>query len=534
MRPGNRPTSLEYGILPMLQDTIKSQLKDHFANLAHPIVLEASLDDSAPARDMAALLHEIAALSGKIRVSTDGVASRRPSFVIRREDAAGSVAFAAIPMGHEFTSLVLALLQVGGHAPKLPDDVTAQIRSLSGTYRFETYVSLSCQNCPDVVQALNAMSVLNPNISNITIDGALYQREVEDKNIMSVPQVYLNGQPFGSGRMGVAEILAKLDADAPKRIAERLKDLAPFDILVVGAGPAGSAAAVYAARKGLRTGLIAERFGGQVMDTAGIENFISVRETEGPKLAAALEAHVRQYDVEVISAQRVRELHAAAQPGALHHVVLESGASLRARTIILATGAHWRHLNVPGEEEYRTRGVAYCPHCDGPFFKGKPVAVAGGGNSGVEAAIDLAGISSHVTLLERDPALRADRLLQDKLRSLSNVSIMTNAVITKVEGNGTKMTGLTVQDGSGTARYLDVDGVFVQIGLLPNTDWLRGTIERTAFGEIIVDGRGMTSIPGIFAAGDATTTPYKQIVIAIGDGAKAALAAFDYLIRLPG
>lgn len=517
----------------MLQDNIKSQLKGYLANLAHPIVLEASLDQSPKAREMHELLHEVAALSDKVHVTEHGEANRRPSFAIKREGTKIGVTFAAIPMGHEFTSFVLALLQVGGHAPKLSDDVVAQIRALPGDYRFETFVSLSCQNCPDVVQALNAMSVINPRIRNVTIDGGLFQEEVAAKNIMTVPQVYLNGEAFGSGRMDAGQILAKLDAEAPKRAAEKLKDVAPFDVLIVGSGPAGAASAIYAARKGLRTGIVADRFGGQVMDTAGIENFISIQETEGPKLSAQLEAHVRQYDVEVISSQRAKELFPASQPGGYHGIALESGAILHARTVVLATGAHWRQLGVPGEEEYRNKGVAYCPHCDGPFYKGKRVAVAGGGNSGVEAAIDLAGIVGHVTLLQRGSKLKADKVLQDKLHSLSNVTVLTEALTTRIEGDGQKVKGLTYRGGDGMDHHVDLEGVFVQIGLLPNTDWLRGTLKLSEFGEIVVDDHGATSVPGVFGAGDATTTPYKQIVIAVGDGAKAALSAFDYLIRMP-
>ncbi|MCE2563513.1 alkyl hydroperoxide reductase subunit F [Komagataeibacter sp. FNDCF1] len=517
----------------MLQDPIKTQLKGYLAGLAHPIVLEASLDDSPQSREMHELLHEVAALSDRVQVSEAGQATRRPSFAIKREGGRTGVTFAAIPMGHEFTSFVLALLQVAGHPPKLSDDEIAQIKALPGPYHFETYVSLSCQNCPDVVQALNAMSVLNPNISNVTIDGALFQDEVTARNIMSVPQVYLNGEPFETGRADIGQLLAKLDADAPRRAAEKLKDTAPFDVLIIGGGPAGASAAVYAARKGLRTGLVAERFGGQVMDTAGIENFISVPETDGPKLAAALEAHVRAYDVEIINAQRAKELFPAPRPGGLHGVALESGAILHARTVVLATGAHWRHLGVPGEEEYRNKGVAYCPHCDGPFYKGKRVAVAGGGNSGVEAAIDLAGIVAHVTLLQRGSHLKADKVLQDKLHTLPNVTVLTEALTTRIEGNGRNVTGLTYRGGDGADHHVDLEGVFVQIGLLPNTGWLKNTLRLNDFGEIMVNDHGATSVPGVFAAGDATTTPYKQIVIAIGDGATAALSAFDYLIRVP-
>ncbi len=517
----------------MLQDPIKTQLKGYLASLAHPIVLEASLDDTPKSREMHELLHEVAALSDKVQVSEAGQATRRPSFVIRRDGTKTQVTFAAIPMGHEFTSFVLAMLQVGGHPPKIPDDVAARIRALPGQYSFETYVALSCQNCPDVVQALNAMCVLNPNIHNVTIDGALFPDEVAARNIMSVPQVYLNGKLFETGRLEIEQILALLDADAPRQAAEKLKDIAPFDVLIIGEGPAGASAAVYAARKGLRTGLVGDRFGGQVMDTAGIENFISIPETDGPKLSAALEAHVRQYDVDIISGQRAKELFLAPQPGGLHGVVLENGAVLHSRTVILATGAHWRHLGVPGEEEYRNKGVAYCPHCDGPFYKGKRVAVAGGGNSGVEAAIDLAGIVAHVTLLQRGSHLKADKVLQDKLHTLSNVTVLTEALTTRIEGNGRNVTGLTYRGGDGADHHIDLEGVFVQIGLLPNTGWLKGTLNLNDFGEIIVNDHCVTSIPGVFAAGDATTTPYKQIVIAVGEGATAALSAFDYLIRVP-
>lgn len=436
-------------------------------------------------------------------------------------------------MGHEFTSLVLALLQVSGHPPKIDGDLVEQIKALDGDFHFETYFSQSCQNCPDVVQALNAMSVLNPKIHHVAIDGADFQEEVERLGIRSVPQVYLNGQPFASGRMEVADILAKLDASSVERAAAKLNDVAPFDVLVLGAGPAGASAAIYAARKGLRTGLVADRFGGQVMDTAGIENFISVKETEGPQLSAALEAHVRQYDVQIIASQKAAKLVPAAQIGGLHEIALESGASLHSKTVILATGARWRQLGVPGEEEYRTKGVAYCPHCDGPFYKGRPVVVTGGGNSGVEAAIDLANIVSHVTLLQRGAHLKADKVLQDKLLSLPNVTVLMSALTTKIEGDGKEVTGLTYSDADGGLHHIKTDGVFVQIGLLPNTDWLKGTLDLSPYGEIVINDHCATSVPGIYAAGDATTVPYKQIVIAMGEGAKASLSAFDYLIRLP-
>jgi alkyl hydroperoxide reductase subunit F len=515
----------------MLDSNLKSQLKAYLEKVTQPFEIVASLD-GAKSQEMLALLEEITSLSDKITLRTDGNDIRRPSFALNRIGGNISLRFAGVPMGHEFTSLVLALLQVGGHPSKTAPDIIEQIKNLDGEYNFETYFSLSCQNCPDVVQALNLMAVLNPNIRHVAIDGALFQEEVTVRQVMSVPSIYLNGELFGQGRMGEEEILAKLDTGASARDAEKLSAKAPFDVLVVGGGPAGAAAAIYAARKGIRTGVAAERFGGQVLDTMAIENFISVNETEGPKLARALENHVREYDVDIMNLQRAAALIPASSEGGLHEIQLENGGSLKAKTLILATGARWREMNVPGEQQYRGRGVAYCPHCDGPLFKGKRVAVIGGGNSGVEAAIDLAGIVAQVTLLEFDSQLRADAVLQKKLNSLSNVTVITSALTSEVIGDGQKVTGLTYKDrNSSEFHTLELEGIFVQIGLLPNSDWLKGTVELTSRGEIIVDARGETSLPGIFAAGDVTTVPYKQIVIAVGEGAKASLSAFDHLIR---
>ncbi|ANC82368.1 alkyl hydroperoxide reductase subunit F [Pseudomonas putida] len=515
----------------MLDATLKSQLKTYLERVTQPIEIVASLDDGAKSRELHDLLVEIASLSNLITFSADGTDARRPSFSLNRPGADISLRFAGIPMGHEFTSLVLALLQVGGHPSKASVEVIEQIQALEGEFNFETYFSLSCQNCPDVVQALNLMAVLNPNVRHVAIDGALFQDEVESRKIMAVPSIYLNGEVFGQGRMGLEEIIGKIDTNAGARQAEKINAKEAFDVLVVGGGPAGAAAAIYAARKGIRTGVAAERFGGQVLDTLAIENFISVQETEGPKLATALEEHVKQYDVDIMNLQRGEALIPAAE-GGLHEVRLAGGASLKAKTVILATGARWREMNVPGEQEYRGRGVAYCPHCDGPLFKGKRVAVIGGGNSGVEAAIDLAGIVAQVTLIEFDSQLRADAVLQRKLRSLPNVNVITSALTTEVLGNGEKVTGLRYKDRTTDEQHeVALEGIFVQIGLLPNTDWLKGTVELSPRGEIIVDAKGQTSIPGVFAAGDVTTVPYKQIVIAVGEGAKASLAAFDHLIR---
>jgi alkyl hydroperoxide reductase subunit F len=516
----------------MLDAALKTQLKGYFDRITQPIELAASLDDGAKAAEMRELLQDIAALSDKITFVRRDNDARVPSFAINRVGTEVGVRFAAVPMGHEFNSLILALLQVGGHPSKEAPDLVEQIRTLDGDYRFETYFSLSCQNCPDVVQALNLMSVLNPRITHVAIDGALFQQEVAAREVMAVPSVFLNGKPFAQGRMSLEQICAQLDTGAANRQAEAITKKDAFDVLVVGGGPAGAAAAVYAARKGIRTGIVAERFGGQVLDTMTIENFISVPETEGPKMAAALEQHVKAYDVDIMNLQTAVDLVPPASPGGLTEVRLASGAALKARTVILSTGARWRQMNVPGEAEYRNKGVAYCPHCDGPLFKGKRVAVIGGGNSGVEAAIDLAGIAAHVTLIEFDATLRADAVLQAKLRSLRNVSIVTAAQTSEVHGDGTKVVGLSYADRNSLHQHrVELEGIFVQIGLVPNTEWLKGTLALSPRGEIEVDARGQTSLPGVFAAGDATTVPYKQIIIAMGEGAKAALSAFDHLIR---
>ena len=515
----------------MLDQNLTTALKSYLERLTEPVELEASLDDSRASAQTKELLGEIAALSDRVTV-TSGDDARKPSFAIKRAGSDISVRFAGVPLGHEFTSLVLALLQVGGVAPKVSEETAAAVRAIEGDHHFETYMSLTCQNCPDVVQALNAMSVLNPRITHVAIEGGAFQGEIEARKVLAVPTVYRNGELFGQGRMTLEEIVGKLDSGAAARDAERLGALEPFDVLVVGGGPAGSAAAIYASRKGIRTGIVAERFGGQVMDTMAIENFISVQRTEGPKLAAALEEHVRSYEVEVMELQRVAALTPTTEPGGLAEVRLDNGAVLRSRTVILATGARWRHMGVPGEEDYRNKGVTFCPHCDGPLFKGKRVAVIGGGNSGIEAAIDLAGVVGHVTVLEFMDELRADAVLQRKLYSMPNVEVILSAKTTEVLGNGEQVTGLDYEDRTtGEAKHLDLEGIFVQIGLLPNTDWLGEAVTLSPRKEILIDERGQTSAPGIFAAGDCTTVPYKQIVISLGSGATAALGAFDHFIR---
>ena len=514
----------------MLDESLKTQLKSYLEKVTQPIELIASLDDRTASVEMLELLQEITSLSSRITlIERRNDDERKPSFRINRIGTDIGVRFAGIPLGHEFTSLVLALLHVGGHPSKSAADLIEQVKNLDGDFSFETYFSLSCHSCPDVVQALNLMAVLNPRIRHVAIDGSLFQDEVNQRQVLAVPSIFLNGKPFAQGRMELPEILAKLDSGAIAREATKLDAKGTFDVLIVGGGPAGAAAAVYAARKGIVTGIAAERFGGQVLDTMGIENYISIKETDGPHFATALEQHVKAYEVDLMNLQRAESL----VPGDLIEVKLKSGATLKSRTVILATGARWRNMNVPGETEYRNKGVTYCPHCDGPLFKGKRVAVIGGGNSGVEAAIDLAGLVSHVTLLEFAAELRADAVLQRKLNSLPNVTVIMNAQTTEVTGDGKKLQGLIYKDrGTESVHSLPLEGVFVQIGLLPNTDWLKGTVELSKHGEIVVDSHGRTNLPGVFAAGDATTTPFKQIVIAAGEGSKAALSAFDYLIRM--
>lgn len=517
----------------MLDDNLKAQLKSYLERLQRPVELVATLDDSATSHELKELLQDIASVSDKVTVVENNNAdARKPSFLITNPGQDTGLRFAGVPLGHEFTSLVLALLQVGGHPSKEAADLLEQVRNLDGDFHFETYYSLSCHNCPDVVQALNLMSVLNPRITHTAIDGGVFQNEIEAREIMGVPTIFLNGQKFGQGRMELAEIVAKIDTGAAAKEATKISNKEAFDVLVVGGGPAGAAAAIYAARKGIRTGVAAERFGGQVLDTVDIENYISVSKTEGPQLAAAMERHVRDYDVDVMNLQRAKALVPATEAGGLIEVQLENGATLRSKSVILATGARWRNMNVPGEEQYRTKGVTYCPHCDGPLFKGKRVAVIGGGNSGVEAAIDLAGLVAHVTVLEFAAELKADAVLQRKLRSLPNVEVILNAQTTEVNGDGHKVTGVTYKDRTNDEiKQVALEGIFVQIGLLPNTDWLKGTIELNRMGEIVIDAKGHTNVPGVFAAGDCTTVPYKQIIIATGEGAKAALSAFDHLIR---
>ncbi|MEK4599858.1 alkyl hydroperoxide reductase subunit F [Bacillus sp. FSL L8-0099] len=506
----------------ILDADIKTQLSQYLQLMENDILLKVSSGDDNVSKDMLSLVDELATMSSKITVEKVEL-ERTPSFSVNRPDEDTGVVFAGIPLGHEFTSLVLALLQVSGRAPKVEQKLIDQIKNIQGEYHFESYISLSCHNCPDVVQALNVMSVLNSGITHTMIDGAAFKEEVESKDIMAVPTVFLNGESFGSGRMTLEEILAKM-GNGPD--ASELSDKDPYDVLVVGGGPAGASAAIYAARKGIRTGIVAERFGGQVMDTMGIENFISVKRTEGPKLVASLEEHVKEYDIDVMNLQRAKRL----EKKELIEVELENGAILKSKSVIVSTGARWRNVGVPGEAEFKNKGVAYCPHCDGPLFIGKDVAVIGGGNSGIEAAIDLAGIVKHVTVLEFMPELKADAVLQERLNSLPNVTVLKNVQTKEITGTD-KVNGISYIDReTEEVHHVELQGVFVQIGLVPNTDWLGETVER-ARGEIVTDKHGATNVPGLFAAGDCTNNPYKQIIISMGSGANAALGAFDYLIR---
>lgn len=506
----------------MLEADIKQQLDQYLQLMEGDVVLRVSAGDDAVSKEMLDLVNELASMSSRISVENVTL-ERTPSFSVNRPSEETGIVFAGIPLGHEFTSLVLALLQVSGRAPKVDADAIKQIQNIQGTYHFESYISLSCHNCPDVVQALNVMSVLNPNISHTMIDGGAFKAEVEAKEIMAVPTVFLNGEAFGNGRMSLEEILAKLGTGPD---ASAFDNKEPYDVLVIGGGPAGASAAVYAARKGIRTGIVAERFGGQVMDTMGIENFIGTSYTEGPKLVASLEEHVKEYGIDVMNLQRAKRL----EKTDLVEVELENGAVLKSKSVILSTGARWRNVNVPGEAEFKNKGVAYCPHCDGPLFEGKRVAVIGGGNSGIEAAIDLAGIVKHVTVLEFASELKADQVLQDRLHSLPNVTVVTNAQTTEITGTD-KVNGISyLSRETNETHHVELEGVFVQIGLVPNTDWL-DSVERNNFGEIVVDRHGATNVPGVFAAGDCTNSAYKQIIISMGSGATAALGAFDYMIR---
>ncbi|ATP42115.1 alkyl hydroperoxide reductase subunit F [Solibacillus sp. R5-41] len=508
----------------MLDNQIKAQLQQYLTMLEGDLVLKVSAGDDKVSQNLLELVTELEKMSPRITLEHT-ILERTPSFSVNKKGEEDSgVVFAGLPLGHEFTSLVLALLQVSGRAPKVDESVIKRIQAIKEPMHFETFVSLTCHNCPDVVQALNIMSVLNPNITHVMVEGGAFQHEVTERDIMAVPTVFANGKNFAGGRMDIEEILNQIGS---KSDGSEFANVEPFDVLVVGGGPAGAAAAIYSARKGIRTGIVSERFGGQVNDTLSIENIIGTKATEGPAFVSNLEAHVADYAIDVMKSQRAAKI----EKKDFVEVTLENGAVLKGKAVILSTGARYRQLGVPGEQEFKNKGVAYCPHCDGPIFKGKNIAVIGGGNSGVEAAIDLAGIVNHVTLLQGSEELTADKVLQERVRSLKNVTVITNAFTQEITGTN-KVNGLTYIDKvTGKEHHVELEGIFVQIGLLPNTEFLQGAITMNAHGEIIVDKHGATNMPGVFAAGDCTDAAYKQIIISMGSGATAALGAFDYMIR---
>ncbi|NLC54952.1 MAG: alkyl hydroperoxide reductase subunit F [Erysipelothrix sp.] len=505
-----------------LNSELQKQFTGYMDLLKDDIILTASLDDSENSKKVKDFLDDISSISEKI-VIKEASLSRTPSFRIDTKAKVGNIVFAAVPLGHEFASFVLALLQSSGVVPKISEESKKRIQEIDQAYHFETYISLSCHICPDVVQALNIMAVLNDNITHTTIDGALFKDEIDDLNIMAVPTVMLNGREFMAGRTSIEEILDKIVGEKQTTISYSK----PFDVMVIGGGPAGSSSAIYAARKGLSVIMVADKVGGQVLDTLSIENLIGTVYTEGPKLAQALNTHMQEYNIEIVKNQTVSKL----EKDELINATLNNGDEITAKSVIIATGARWRNANVPGEKEFKNKGVAYCPHCDGPLFENKDIAVIGGGNSGIEAAIDLSNTSSKVTVLEFMPELKADAVLQKKMEQRKNINVILNAQTTEISGDS-RVSGLSYKDRE-TNQIHDIKlaGVFVQIGLAPNTEWLGDYLAKSPMGEIIVDQKGETSIKGIYAAGDCTNSSYKQIVIAMGSGATAALSVADYLMK---
>lgn len=516
----------------MLDAELKEQLKSVFAALENKIALVYAPSFHSDQQELVELLQGVASTSthieARLSAPEDGKQSPTPQFYLEKNGTATGVKFTGIPGGHEFSSLVLAILNADGKG-KMPDAMLIRrIKKLKGPISIQTYISLTCENCPDVVQALNQMALLHGHFKHEMIDGAYAQDEIEKLGIQGVPSLVVNSKMVHSGKISLLDLIAKLETlfgvSESEAAAVADMNLGHFDVVVVGGGPAGASAAIYSVRKGLKTALLAEKFGGQVQETKGIENLISVPYTEGPQLSANLNQHVAAYPIHVLEHRKVKTI----QRDGVKKIDLESGEYLTAEAIIVATGAKWRELGVPGEKEYLGRGVAFCPHCDGPFYKGKKIAVIGGGNSGVEAAIDLAGIVKEVVVFEFNPQLKADQILVNKLKSMPNVSIVTNAKTQQILGDGQKVNGIEYVDrATNQVKQMPLEGLFIQIGLLPNSGFLKGVVELSKFGEVIVDNKGHTSAPGIYAAGDVTTTPYKQIIIAMGEGAKAALAAFE-------
>ena len=516
----------------MLDQNIKNQLKEYFQKIEKPVSFQIAAGDHAKKAELLGMLREVADLNDKLSVKENVEGLPGPvSFRVDNDGETG-VVFSGIPGGHEFSSLILAILQAGGHPSKLDDGVKNLVKNVNEPLHFQTVVSLDCHNCPEVIQTLNSFALLNTNIASEMIDGALHPEFVEKHKVQGVPAVFLNGEPFSNGKVDAGTIVEKLLARAPADAPVASEPTGePYDVLIVGGGPGGIASAVYSARKGLRVGLVADRIGGQVRDTMDIENLVAIFKTTGPELSQTLGEQLGNHGVDLREHVRVREI----QDGSpLKTVILNTGEVMLAKTIIVSTGAKWRELNVPGEKENIGNGVAYCPHCDGPFFKGKDVAVIGGGNSGVEAALDLAGIVKSVKVVEFGPRLNADQILLDRLERTANISYVTNAATRSIETADGKVNRMVYVDRTNDSEHnIDVSGVFVQIGLIPNSDFIKELVETNKFGEIIVDDKCQTNVPGIFACGDVTTTPYKQIVIALGAGAKASLSAFEYLLKLP-
>lgn len=509
----------------MIDASIANQLKEVFQRLESTVGLVYRPSTHAKQDELVSMLDSVAETSANVVAREAGEPSEVPRFHIERGGEPVGIRFTGIPGGHEFSSLVLAILNTDGKG-KLPDQALIErIRRLAGPVRLRTFVSLSCENCPDVVQALNLMATLHEDFQHDMIDGEFAQDQVETLKIQGVPSVFHGDTLVSSGKASFADLMSRLEAEfGTDESAKEPIDLGDYDVAIIGGGPAGASSAIYTARKGLKTVLISDRMGGQLQDTKGIENMISVTYTEGPKLTSELNEHLGQYDIEVLEHRRVSHV----EPGSPVALELESGETLRTRSLIIATGANWRELQVDGEREYLGRGVAFCPHCDGPYYKGKDIAVVGGGNSGVEAAIDLAGIVKSVTLVEFMPELKADAVLVNKLESLPNTTIVKNARTSRIVGDGDKVTALEYEDReTGDLHEVVLAGVFVQIGLVPNSQFVADVVETNKYGEILVDDKCRTSATGIYAAGDVTNVPYKQIVVAIGEGAKAGLAAFE-------
>lgn len=514
----------------MLDNNMLEQIRNYFLKLENQIFIYH--DKTADILSFVSQIQECApGLIQLFEIENKDIECRKGSFVCESSATGSTIVWSGIPMGHEFSSFILSILQLGGVRPKIDEDQYLKIKSIETALVFETFYSQSCQNCPEVVQALNAMAAINPFIVHHAIDGANYAEEVEQKSILSVPQVFLNGKSWSQGRIGINKILSLLSVEDPAVKDKSSSASKNYEVLIVGAGPAGAAASIYMARKGIKTALAAHRLGGQVADTAGIENYPSISSIHGLELSSNLEQHIKNHDLDLFINDVPTETRLYKNQE--NKFVFEFGTSvLQSDSVILATGARWKTLNVPGEEEYKNRGVAYCPHCDGPLFRGKRVVIAGGGNSGVEAAIDLAGLAREVVLVEYNASLKADRVLQEKLKSYSNVKVLLKTKINRIEGDGLKVTKIILENlNSGQSQECMTDGIFVQIGLLPNTEWLDNSIYKNAYGEVVIDEKCKTSMEGLFAAGDMTSVPYKQIVIAAGEGAKAALSCFDYLIR---